>query len=135
MKGLVLTTLLLVVVSGSARGGDVRLVASGSYPTDRSVPCITEEGRAAIMARIEESRRTLEAQGKLAEPSAPQILAFGWPLQAQGPSALDYGFHGISNFVDQDPAYGFVLDYECGSRTYDQNGYNHTGTDIFTWPF
>jgi murein DD-endopeptidase MepM/ murein hydrolase activator NlpD len=39
--------------------------------------------------------------------------------------------------VDLDPNYpGFLLDYNCGTRTYDSgNGYNHQGTDFFLWPW
>jgi hypothetical protein len=49
---------------------------------------------------------------------------------------FDYGVYGISNFVDLDENYpGELEDYSCGERTYDlDNGYNHAGTDIFTWP-
>lgn len=38
--------------------------------------------------------------------------------------------------MDQNPANpGAVLDYQCGSGTYDVSGYNHKGIDMFTWPF
>jgi murein DD-endopeptidase MepM/ murein hydrolase activator NlpD len=61
---------------------------------------------------------------------------FAWPLE-QSNGLNDFGFHGISNFVDQNTAYpNLVLDYNCGKRTYDlSSGYNHRGTDIFLWPF
>ncbi len=43
----------------------------------------------------------------------------------------------MSGFVDHDAAYpDQLLDYDCGNRTYDlSSGYNHAGTDYFTWPF
>ncbi len=49
----------------------------------------------------------------------------------------DPGYHGISNFVDQNANFpNFLLDYNCGARTYDlSSGYNHSGIDFFTWPF
>jgi hypothetical protein len=49
----------------------------------------------------------------------------------------DPGFHAVSNFVDLDPAYpDQLLDFACGERTYDRlDGYNHSGTDFFVWPF
>ena len=47
------------------------------------------------------------------------------------------GFHATSNLVDLDPAFpAAVLDYQCGERSYDtDDGYNHSGTDLFLWPF
>ena len=49
----------------------------------------------------------------------------------------DEGFYSITAYVDHDTLYpNFLLDYECGDLTYDlDNGYNHTGTDYFPWPF
>lgn len=61
---------------------------------------------------------------------------FSWPIRQSDDFGYDYAY-GISNFVDQDPAYpGEVTDFNCTSRSYDtQGGYNHPGTDIFAYPF
>jgi hypothetical protein len=61
---------------------------------------------------------------------------FGWPLRLAA-GLDDPGYHGISNFTDHDPRYpSFLLDYNCGQRSYDlADGYNHKGTDFFTWPW
>ena len=61
---------------------------------------------------------------------------FEWPLRATS-QITDYGYYGVSVFVDHDPAFpDSLLDYYGGERTYDrENGYNHQGTDIFPWPF
>ncbi len=58
-----------------------------------------------------------------------------YPLEAVA-GYTDYGYHGISGFVDHDTAYPDSLeDYECGTRTYDTaGGYNHAGVDFFLWP-
>ena len=58
-----------------------------------------------------------------------------WPLAPAPGEGVNW--HGISNFVDLNPAFpNQVLDYNCGARTYDNNsGYNHRGTDFFLWPF
>lgn len=63
-------------------------------------------------------------------------VTFTWPLR-NAPLLADYNNHGISNFVDQNPNFpNQVQDYACGTRSYDTaDGYNHAGTDIFTWPF
>lgn len=59
-----------------------------------------------------------------------------WPLQA-APTLIDYGYHGVSNFVDLDSAFPNQLrDYNCGTRSYDlASGSNHQGIDYFLWPF
>lgn len=62
-------------------------------------------------------------------------VKFEWPLQAV-PWSKDFSYYGYSNFVDHDAANpGALLDYQCGNRTYDVDGYNHRGTDLFLWPF
>ena len=94
---------------------------------------ITEEQRAAIQSRLALQVKSLRTQGRLSFPASPQNVALGWPLAPLTPS--DFDPHGISNFVDENPTFGAVLDYNCGTRTYDQTNYNHQGTDFFTWPF
>jgi len=56
---------------------------------------------------------------------------------AQPENASDGGYYGISNYVDNNLFHpDQVRDYTCGDRTYDtQWGYNHSGIDIFPWPF
>jgi murein DD-endopeptidase MepM/ murein hydrolase activator NlpD len=93
---------------------------------------MTPEQRSAIQAQIDANVRALPKRA----PRPLVATQFGWPLQPAA-SFPDYGYHGISNFVDQNLAYpNAVLDYNCGARTYDlASGYNHGGTDIFLWPF
>jgi murein DD-endopeptidase MepM/ murein hydrolase activator NlpD len=93
------------------------------------------EVRERIQAEIARNVAALEASGRIAQRQA-EAVPYGWPLRAS--ANLDYpGFHGVSNFVDHDADYpGKLRDYMCGTRTYDlQSGYNHQGTDYFTWPF
>lgn len=49
----------------------------------------------------------------------------------------DPGFLSITAYVDHDTLYpDHLLDYNCGDLTYDlDNGYSHSGTDFFLWPF
>lgn len=90
--------------------------------------------RSRIQAMIDANVADLRLRGVFAATPKGAVL-FTWPIST-GAGFVDYDVHGISNFVDQDPANpGSILDYTCGSRTYDINGYNHSGTDIFTWPF
>jgi murein DD-endopeptidase MepM/ murein hydrolase activator NlpD len=68
--------------------------------------------------------------------SEPVPVAFAWPLRARD-GFPHPGHHGVSYFVDLDPAFpDRLLDWGCGARTYDRaSGYNHSGVDIFLWPF
>jgi hypothetical protein len=107
-------------------GGAARL--PGSDP-------LTPARRAEIQARLASQRAALRgARMALAPAAAPPSFVF--PLRAANGLA-DPGFHALSNFVDLDPAYpDQLLDFACGARTYDRpDGYNHSGTDFFVWPF
>ncbi|MFK8029401.1 MAG: peptidoglycan DD-metalloendopeptidase family protein [Gammaproteobacteria bacterium] len=96
---------------------------------------ITAEKRSEIRSMIRRNIDQLTRAGKLPEERAGGVL-FDWPLAASN-SLGDNGFHGISNFVDQDATFpNALLDYSCGARSYDlSSGYNHRGIDFFTWPF
>jgi len=100
----------------------------------------TEAERAAIQAEVERNIARLTAEGRLSMSSAEvaqlaETVSFEWPLRAAA-NLTDYGYHGVSGFMDHDPAPGALLDYTCGDRTYDlSSGYNHQGTDFFTYPF
>ena len=101
-------------------------------PTD----FITDEQRETIWTELDASVERLRISGKLT-PLAPDAHPlFGWPLRL-APGLYDPGYHGISNFVDLNPSVpNVLLDYNCGARTYDSSsGYNHAGTDFFTWPW
>jgi murein DD-endopeptidase MepM/ murein hydrolase activator NlpD len=96
---------------------------------------LSEGHRREIKKRIDRNISILRAEGKLRDVREAGVL-FQWPVRAAGGLSV-FDFHGISNFVDQNPSYpNLLLDYACGARTYDlANSYNHRGTDIFTWPF
>jgi hypothetical protein len=97
---------------------------------------MSPEERSAIISMLEENEALLRSEGKLQLPPNPDATLFAWPVK-QALGFNDNGFYGISNYVDENPAFpNLILDYNCLNRTYDQsNGYNHQGTDIFTWPF
>jgi len=59
---------------------------------------------------------------------------FIWPLRLAEDTTLP-GYYAIYQFVDHDPVFGQVLDYNCGHRTYDLENYNHAGTDIGLYPW
>lgn len=96
--------------------------------------CLSEERRQKIIAENKSVISELIKQGGTLKKS--ETIKFIWPIRAAN-SLTDYSFYGISNFVDHDSSYpNHLLDYNNGTRTYDtESGYNHQGTDIFTWPF
>ncbi|HPF36561.1 MAG TPA: peptidoglycan DD-metalloendopeptidase family protein [Candidatus Krumholzibacteria bacterium] len=109
----------------------------GWLDTAADEPCLTAEQRAAIKVMLADSAAELRARGLLPAPDASAaVTGLIWPVRAAA-HVHDPGVHGISNFVDQNAAFpDQLLDYDCGARTYDlTSGYNHQGTDIFTWPF
>ncbi|MBX3057419.1 MAG: peptidoglycan DD-metalloendopeptidase family protein [Anaerolineae bacterium] len=102
------------------------------FPDDH----ISDAQRQQIESQLQASVQQLQDQGTLPLAFAPETVSFGWPVQA-APHLDDFGYHGMSNFVDHNPNYPYQrLDYACGQRTYDTySGYNHPGSDIFSWPF
>ena len=130
---------------------DSASVLSATTLLDRAVPLRDAGGGARDTTRIEPltpaARQAIQqaidaniARLGLAQPganSAPAIRpSLGWPIEPV-PTLDVFDPHGIANYVDHDPRYpSHVLDYNCGQRTYDtRGGYNHAGTDFFTWPF
>jgi hypothetical protein len=97
------------------------------------VPELTDEQRQAIQAEVDRNIERLGLQGP--RGAIPVRIGLALPLRAAS-KLTDYGFHGVSAFVDHNLSNpNWLLDYECGTRTYDMAGYNHKGTDLFTWPF
>lgn len=102
--------------------------------------CLSPQERAQIHAQLRSNIQDLQARGILPTAYPKSLVTLKWPVrQAAG---FDYNsYYGISNYFDHDEDYSgsnnsHVLDYNCGSRSYDTgSGYNHQGTDIFTWPF
>ncbi len=123
-------------------GGAMRLISGvapdghGGGPLEPPRDLITDAQREEIRRKIDENLELLRREGRLVTAALDAPPQLGWPLRiAAGLS--DPGHHGISNLLDQDARYpDFVLDYNCGARSYDtSDGYNHQGTDIYTWPW
>lgn len=94
-----------------------------------STSCITKSMHKAILQQVEQNRAALMKSGKLSVDRSAMPPTFIWPMQ-QAPHFNYPGFYAISNYVDHDNTTN-VLDYNCGSRTYD----GHNGTDIRIAPF
>lgn len=96
---------------------------------------ITDEQHRKIQAQLTASIGKLTREGRMA-PARPEVVLLSWPLQ-KAAGQPDFNIDSTANYVDQNMAFpNQLLDWNCGARTYDQaNGYNHSGTDIATWPF
>jgi murein DD-endopeptidase MepM/ murein hydrolase activator NlpD len=100
-------------------------------------PCLSQSAREALKVTIEENIEQLRIAGALQDidPEGGHPL-FDWPVGQAG--GFDYNLNwSISNYIDHNPAYpNQITDYNCGTRSYDtNNGYNHQGYDIISWPF
>ena len=96
--------------------------------------------RERIDAEIQANIAALEAQGRLAPPivqkrAGEKFLGpgFSWPLKTTTGRPAFPGYY-ISNYIDHDPNQGSLLDYNCGTRTYDLASGGHRGTDISLSP-
>ncbi len=130
MKAVSLLALPFLLLSNtvfSQAPPEIPPTGGGGYEPEPGV-CLSEERRAEIISILQENSRQLREQGLLPE-GGPRVTAFAWPFA--NASGLSWNAaYGISNYIDED-AGGGILDYNCGSRTYD----THRGTDIFSWPF
>lgn len=133
------TLLLLLSICTLLTAQSFQESGSGAYYFEHE-DCITPEERQRIQTMIDKNVERLAQEGNLPTINPSSIVLLEWPVaQADG---FNYNsFYGISNFVDHDPVFSGdnndnITDYECGGRSYDTgSGYNHTGIDIFTWPF
>lgn len=93
--------------------------------------------RLRIQQQLQQSLASAAVRAAIAQQqkAAGDLVLLQWPLRSNRMDRPAY--HGVSNFVDHDPAFpSKVRDYVCGARTYDNaGGYNHQGTDYFIWPF
>ncbi|MFT6870170.1 MAG: murein DD-endopeptidase MepM/ murein hydrolase activator NlpD [Polaribacter sp.] len=102
-----------------------------------NLPCITEASKAEIKIQLQANIAQLEKLGKLNSKQFNFVRpSFIWPVRKAASSDFNNVF-AISNYVDHNSNYPNQLqDYNCGNRTYDtDNGYNHPGIDIYSWPF
>ncbi|MBK8497316.1 MAG: peptidoglycan DD-metalloendopeptidase family protein [Flavobacteriales bacterium] len=96
--------------------------------------CLTEAGYAELLDRIALNREqygipTISDATRGAQPF------FIWPTRPRA-DFTDYGYYTNNNFVDHNPLVnGNLLDWNCGTRTYDWASGNHMGTDIILWPY
>lgn len=89
--------------------------------------------RAFIESALQRARSNSEKRKEAKHPRVQAIISsplLKWPVR-KSIIVTDPDVQAISNFVDQDPFEGGVLDFDCGDRTYD----GHNGLDISMAPF
>lgn len=84
--------------------------------------------RALKRARINSEKIRADRAPVLQADVLPPALQ--WPVR-KSIIVTDADVQAISNFLDQDPSEGGILDYDCGDRTYD----GHNGLDISLTPY
>ena len=138
IRRLIILLLIVWCVFGESRNttitnrGNMIEYMFGSFKPPQDI-CLTKEKRQEIQHQLKENIIHLNLDQKLFR--ADDHVLFSWPLLLNDDSN-DYGYHGISGFVDNNLNYNDnLLDYNCGSRTYDTEDYNHQGTDYYLWPF
>ncbi len=130
--------IILFALNSITNAQQLKLPNGGGEKKFEHLDEMTNAEREAIIKTLKKNQELLVAQGKInrsAEQTESHPL-FIWPLKnANG--LTDTGYYGISNYIDHNPTVtNQITDYNCGNRSYDlSSGYNHRGTDIFTWPF
>jgi hypothetical protein len=122
----------------TAKTQEVANYGGGEYEIQNHT-CLSEEQRSEIIATLEQKYKespSLQQYGK----DKSKLTSFILPVR-DAEDLDNESFYAISNYVDHDPLSSgehnaFIKDYTCGFRSYDLgSGYDHTGTDIFSWPF
>lgn len=111
----------------------IQSVLAQQLPPLPSQPCISYGEYDEVRAQLEQTHRYLRSQGKVSK-YARKSTKLAWPLRPK-PTFTDPSYYIILQYADHDESFGSTLDYNCGHRTYDIQGYNHSGTDIGLWPF
>jgi hypothetical protein len=93
---------------------------------------MTKEQHDAIWKRITRKADSLVAVGAIPPANPAIVLELQWPLRSLVDST---GYWRAGHFPDHDDNIGGLLDYNGGDRTYDRDGYDHSGTDLILWPF
>lgn len=97
--------------------------------------CLSDEVFALINAEADAHVALLASERpELLDHSRGNRPSFIWPTRAKD-GFDEYGYYTVNFLYDHAPAPGTLLDYSCGTRTYDWSTGNHTGTDIILWPY
>ncbi|RXJ52287.1 peptidoglycan DD-metalloendopeptidase family protein [Gelidibacter gilvus] len=136
---LILFSLLLCSINSFSQDISSTVIGGEYKFNENKTQCLTDEQRKEVLNDIKSNISQLKSQNRLAhneaQKRAPTTL-FSWPVKMKDGAPYNEVW-AISNYVDHNSEFpNKLLDYNCGDKTYDTNdGYNHMGVDIFTWPF
>ena len=129
---------LFIIGLSTAQTPDLKAGGGELVFNPENKPCITPEQRSDMIQRIQVNVETLRRENRLSfsEQQRGNHPLFIWPVQKANDVTYNE-IYGISAHVDHNTGFPNQLtDYSCGTKTYDTSaGYNHEGTDIYTWPF
>ncbi len=131
MFGLVLLMLLLgqQPISAQENGG------AGVTREEMRYNCLSREEHLIIREQLQNAIQSFNIREGVKFTKGENVK-FHWPIK-QASGFHDKNISAISNYVDHNENFpGVIRDYNCGARSYDtENGYNHTGIDIFPFPY
>jgi murein DD-endopeptidase MepM/ murein hydrolase activator NlpD len=121
--------ILLILLPMAAHGQD-RIAKSIRRP--EAIQCASSETENQELTRVWHNIDSLK-QIQPVQFQTKSTIRFRWPVQWVNQTEGN-SFFGLSNYVDHNPAFNAVRDFNCGVRTYNTSNYNHKGTDIYLWP-
>ena len=140
MKNYFISFMFIIFLTSAANSQNVfqttvvnqkELIEFGGDSTGKKIHCeISALQSQQIENDIASNRADLIQRGILNSASSFAPVKFIFPLRKKA-GFNDPGFYHIGNYIDKDPAASAILDYNCGTRTYD----GHNGTDIGISPF
>ncbi len=139
------TTTLLIVIAlcisnvTILNAQDLNFIPTGGefvFNPDKK-PCLTLEQRSYMLQDVQASIEKLRRENRLSFSEQRRVdhPLFIWPLQKA--NTVDFNdVWAIDGYMDHDINFNNnLLDYNCGTQTYDTSNRNHEGLDIYTWPF
>ena len=126
---LLLTSLLVLQNVSSQTGTTFINQGGGAYTSVPTKVCLTPDERTAIQEQLKNNISQLQSTGVFPISTSENLIEFNWPLR-KAPELNYNNYYAITGYVDQDNT-SQILDYNCGTTTYD----GHQGIDYITWPF
>lgn len=97
--------------------------------------CLSENEREILKIEIQENKQKILQKNPHAFDNRGGGVLFIEPIRPKE-GFNDYGYHTINYLVDHNATpNNNLLDYFCGTRTYDWASGNHAGTDYILWPY
>lgn len=97
--------------------------------------CLSDNDRLQLLNENAQNRRMILSKNPRAFESLQRLTLFQNPIRPKA-GFTDYGYHTLQNQVDHNlTPNNNLLDYNCGTRTYDWGNGNHQGTDYILWPY